>query len=118
MSPAGTYGRELERVRRRHGMAQEVDAAVEAMEPTRSQALVDRVTSQPGPDQLGAGDDTVLACGECGDLPLTPGRAVDNARLIAPSAFVAAFTAYMAANPAGSRHAPFAVGVIVRRRCG
>jgi hypothetical protein len=50
-----------------HHRANDIDTRVNAAQPSGSGSAIDRVGRHSGAQQLGSGNDTVLACGEIGD---------------------------------------------------
>jgi hypothetical protein len=49
-----------------------IDAPVHRMQPTAGYAVIDRSAAEPERHQLSTRNDTVLASGELGELPVTP----------------------------------------------
>jgi len=99
-------GGELPRVSRRSAVAEQVNPAMERMEPPRFDAAVDGVPTQAHRQELAAGDHTMLACRERGDLLLAPDPRAANYALVGRHSFVVGSTGYTAVNPAPDFGAP------------
>ena len=68
---AGEQRRSLTAVRGGHRVPDQIDATVNFVQPPVAQSSVDVVASDPGAEKLTSGDDTVLACRELGNQPVT-----------------------------------------------
>ena len=90
-------GGQLACVRRRACVAEQVDAAVERMEPPASEPLVDGIGSRASAEQL---HHAMLAGSEGSDRPLTRDGSAGTVTPGGVVVVVVALTAYMAANPA------------------
>jgi hypothetical protein len=64
---AGERGAELAGALRRPGVADQVHAAIQRVEPRRLETAVDCAFGQADFEELGAGDDSSLPGGELGD---------------------------------------------------
>ena len=87
-------------------MAQEVDAAVQGVQPPGSQPMIDGVGRQSGVQKLGTGDDAALAGREVRDGALTRYTHADNTGMDVCSRTNPVFTAHTAVNSGTARRAP------------
>jgi hypothetical protein len=80
--PAGEYRSQFPRAFDRRIVTQEIDAAVERVQPAGSEPLVDRTRSQSDVEKLAARDDAALTRGKLCDRPLAPCARRENLGLM------------------------------------
>ena len=98
-APTREHGRKRTCALDRDRVANEVDAAVDRVEPSGSEPMVYRAARQSNAEKLGPRDDAALAGGNLGDRPLTPRAANDNRGLVLCFGSRATFASHINVNP-------------------
>jgi hypothetical protein len=107
-APARQHGRQLTGALDRDGVSDQVDAAVDGVEPSRSEPMVDGARSEPDAKKLRAGHDAALPPGQLRDRPLTSGAGApnDNPGFDGSPSSRVDFTPHVRVNPGVGRSAP------------
>jgi hypothetical protein len=93
-------------------VTKEVNASVQGMQTTGSEAIVDCVRAQAAVDKLATRHDPVLARGHLGDRPLAGANRADSTTRVGPGGTVVVFAANMGANATRTPRAPCACGAV------
>jgi hypothetical protein len=104
-APARQHGRQLTGALDRDGVSDQVDAAVDGVEPSRSEPMVDGARSEPDAKKLRAAHHAALPPGQLRNRPLTSGAPNDNPGFDPPRPRVD-FTPHIRVNLGVGRSAP------------